>query len=102
MKDTNVLKKIKKEFKAYREMFLPEGLSTEKQLEMYKNMVLTRVFEETVKPLWMENKVLGYFHHYIIAEAIAAGVCANLRKDRPDRFHAQGPRACHLQGRRHQ
>jgi len=80
MKDTNVLKKIKKEFKAYREMFLPEGLSTEKQLEMYKNMVLTRVFEETVKPLWMENKVIGYFHPYIIAEAIAAGVCANLRK----------------------
>jgi len=80
MKDKDVLKKIKKDFKAYREMFLPEGLSTEKQIEMYKNMVLTRVFEEAVKPLWMENKVTGYFHPYIIAEAIAAGVCANLRR----------------------
>ncbi|MFZ5974063.1 MAG: thiamine pyrophosphate-dependent dehydrogenase E1 component subunit alpha [Bacillota bacterium] len=81
MKNTDVLNELKKDFKAYKEMFLPEGLTPEKQKEMYKNMVLTREFETAVKPLWMANKVSGYFHPYIIAEAIAAGVCANLRKD---------------------
>ena len=80
MKNTDVLNELKKEFKAYKEMFLPEGLATEKQLEMYKNMVVTREFETAVKPLWMANVITGYFHPYIIAEAIAAGVCANLRK----------------------
>lgn len=80
MKNTDVLNELKKEFKAYKEMSLPEGLTKEKQLEMYHSMVLTRKFEEAVKPLWMANKVTGYFHPYITAEAIASGVCANLRK----------------------
>ncbi len=73
------LEAIKKEFTSYKDMYVPEGLTNEEQLKMYSTMVLIRKFEESVKPLWMANKVHGYYHPYITLEAIGVGIVSQLR-----------------------
>lgn len=80
MVDPKIIKAIKDEFNAYKEMYVPEGITKEEQLEMYEKMCLIRHFEEEVKPLWMANKVHGYFHPYTTEEAIAVGVINHLKK----------------------
>ncbi|WP_145972705.1 thiamine pyrophosphate-dependent dehydrogenase E1 component subunit alpha [Acetobacterium woodii] len=81
MADQKTLELIKEEFNAYTEMYLPEELSQEEQLKMYGTMCLIRHFEEEVKPLWMANKVHGYYHPYITEEAIAVAIISQLRKE---------------------
>lgn len=44
-------------------------------------MVLIRTFEEKVAELFSRGKLPGIIHTYIGEEAIAVGVCANLRKN---------------------
>ncbi|WP_206514636.1 thiamine pyrophosphate-dependent dehydrogenase E1 component subunit alpha [Brevibacillus marinus] len=44
-------------------------------------MVKIRRFEERVAQLFAEGLIPGFLHLYIGQEAVAAGVCANLRKD---------------------
>jgi acetoin:2,6-dichlorophenolindophenol oxidoreductase subunit alpha len=49
-------------------------------IEMYRQMVLIRHFEELALQLRMEDRIHGVVHPYSGQEAIAVGVCANLRK----------------------
>jgi len=46
---------------------------------MYKNIAKIRMFEERVAELFAEGKIPGFVHLYIGEEAVANGVCANLR-----------------------
>ena len=52
-----------------------------KLLEMYRQMVRLRVFEEQVKEIYMAGLMPGLAHLYIGQEAIAVGVCSTLRGD---------------------
>ena len=58
-------------------MTLPKA----KLVEMYKKMLEIRYFEEKVFDLYGQNLVPGTIHLYAGQEAVAVGVCANLRKD---------------------
>ncbi|MFP3984872.1 MAG: pyruvate dehydrogenase (acetyl-transferring) E1 component subunit alpha [Candidatus Bathyarchaeia archaeon] len=50
-------------------------------VEMYQKMLEIRLFEEKVFELYGQNIVPGTIHLYAGEEAVAVGVCANLRKD---------------------
>jgi len=52
-----------------------------KLLEMHRQMLTIRFFEEKVFELYGQNLVPGTIHLYAGQEAVAVGVCANLRKD---------------------
>ena len=56
-------------------------LNEEKLVWMYKKMVEVRTFDEKVRDLYMRGLVPGTTHLYIGQEAVAVGVCANLRRD---------------------
>jgi pyruvate dehydrogenase E1 component alpha subunit len=57
------------------------NLSKEKLVEIYKKMFEIRCFEEKVFELYAQNLVPGTIHLYAGEEAVAVGVCSNLRKD---------------------
>jgi len=48
-------------------------------VEIYRRLLLIRRFEETVAVLVNANKIGGVTHEYIGQEAVAVGVCAELR-----------------------
>jgi pyruvate dehydrogenase E1 component alpha subunit len=48
---------------------------------MYRQMLTIRFFEEKVFELYGQNLVPGTIHLYAGEEAVAVGVCANLRRD---------------------
>jgi pyruvate dehydrogenase E1 component alpha subunit len=50
-------------------------------VEMYRKMLEIRLFEEKVFELYGQNLVPGTIHLYAGEEAVAVGVCTNLRKD---------------------
>jgi len=50
-------------------------------LDLYQRMLLIRKFEEKVSQLFAEGEIPGFVHLYLGEEAIAVGVCSNLRKD---------------------
>jgi len=50
-------------------------------IELYRKMLEIRLFEEKVFELYGQNIVPGTIHLYAGEEAVAVGVCANLRKD---------------------
>src|SRR5438445_8633773 len=52
----------------------------EECVEMYRQMVLIRHFEELALDLRYEGRIHGVVHPYSGQEAIAVGVCANLRR----------------------
>jgi len=52
-----------------------------KLFEMYRQMLTIRFFEEKVFELYGQNLVPGTIHLYAGEEAVAVGVCANLRRD---------------------
>ncbi len=56
-------------------------LEKEKLIEIYRKMLEIRRFEEKAFELFGENLVPGTIHLYVGQEAVAVGVCANLRKD---------------------
>lgn len=56
-------------------------LSKDVLLDMYLRMKRIREFEEKAGELFAEGKTPGFVHLYIGEEAVAAGVCANLRDD---------------------
>jgi len=56
-------------------------LERAKLLEMYRRMLEIRLFEEKVFELYGQNLVPGTIHLYTGEEAVAVGVCANLRDD---------------------
>ena len=53
----------------------------ETNLEAYRRLFLIRAFEEKLEALFAKGKIPGFVHTYIGQEAIAVGVCANLRTD---------------------
>ena len=55
------------------------AIEKEKLLEMYRTMVRIRTFEERVSREFAAANIPGFVHLYIGEEAIATGVCANLR-----------------------
>ena len=57
------------------------NLSKEKLIEIYKKMFEIRCFEEKVFELYAQNLVPGTIHLYAGEEAVAVGICSNLRKD---------------------
>jgi len=50
-------------------------------IEMYRKMLEIRHFEQRVYYLFLEGAIPGTLHLYTGQEAIAVGVCANLRRD---------------------
>jgi pyruvate dehydrogenase E1 component alpha subunit len=56
-------------------------LDKEKLVQMYRKMLEIRCFEEKVYELYGQNLVPGTIHLYAGEEAVAVGVCANLRND---------------------
>jgi len=52
-----------------------------KLIEMYRQMLTIRFFEEKVFELYGQNLVPGTIHLYAGEEAVAVGVCANLHRD---------------------
>ena len=50
-------------------------------LALYADMVLIRVFESRVEELFAAGRLPGFVHTYLGQEAIAAGVCSQLRSD---------------------
>jgi TPP-dependent pyruvate/acetoin dehydrogenase alpha subunit len=54
------------------------GLSTEMLLEMYRKLLLTRLFEEKVGDLFEANRLKANYHLYLGQEAIASGVTSAL------------------------
>ena len=57
------------------------NIGKDKLVEMYKKMFQIRSFEEKVFELYARNLVPGTIHLYAGEEAVAVGVCSNLRKD---------------------
>src|SRR5438445_288047 len=55
------------------------ALEPQRCIEMYRQMVLIRHFEELALRLRLEDRIHGVVHPYSGQEAIAVGVCANLR-----------------------
>ncbi len=53
----------------------------ERRLDMYRRMLLIRVFEENVNDLYTGGKMPGLAHLYIGEEAVAVGICGALRRD---------------------
>ncbi|MEJ2708789.1 MAG: thiamine pyrophosphate-dependent dehydrogenase E1 component subunit alpha [Anaerolineales bacterium] len=61
----------------------PEELNIQQQdaLEMYRKMHRIRFFELAAGKLYQKGQVKGGIHAYIGQEAVAVGVCANLRAE---------------------
>ncbi|MBX5328506.1 MAG: pyruvate dehydrogenase (acetyl-transferring) E1 component subunit alpha [Candidatus Bathyarchaeota archaeon] len=57
------------------------NLPKDKLAEMLRKMFEIRLFEEKVFELYAQNLVPGTIHLYAGEEAVAVGVCSNLRKD---------------------
>ena len=56
-------------------------ISQNKLIHMYTTMVRIRQFEDRVYLLFLEGEMPGTIHLYQGQEAVAAGVCANLRRE---------------------
>jgi TPP-dependent pyruvate/acetoin dehydrogenase alpha subunit len=55
--------------------------SKEKMIEMLRTMITIRLFEEKIIDMYARGLVPGLAHLYVGEEAVAAGVCASLRKE---------------------
>jgi 2-oxoisovalerate dehydrogenase E1 component len=55
--------------------------AAETVLSLYRTMVLIREFELKAREVFRTGRMPGFIHVYIGEEAVAAGVCAQLRKD---------------------
>jgi len=58
-----------------------KNIPKEKLLEMIETMLLIRHFEDRIYYLFLQGIMPGTIHLYQGEEAVAVGVCANLRKD---------------------
>src|SRR5919199_535647 len=56
-------------------------IGKDKLLRMYERMRLIRAFEEQLHADFAAGKIPGFVHLYAGEEAVAVGVCANLRED---------------------
>jgi pyruvate dehydrogenase E1 component alpha subunit len=60
---------------------IPSDLQGIPLLELYHTMLKIRRFEERCNYLYMQGRIPSTLHLYIGQEAVASGVCANLRND---------------------
>ena len=74
------------------------ALDNKELIEMYRTMLTIRRFEERVSKEFIDGKVLGYVHVYIGEEAIATGVCKNLRLTDRIVSHHRGHGHCIAKG----
>jgi pyruvate dehydrogenase E1 component alpha subunit len=56
-------------------------LTKEEMLDLYKKMVFIRRVEEKLKEEFLQGNIPGFLHVSIGQEAVAAGICSNLRND---------------------
>ncbi len=56
-----------------------QQIATPVLLDMYRRMLTIRRFEERCNTLFMQGRIPSTLHLYIGQEAVAVGVCANLR-----------------------
>jgi TPP-dependent pyruvate/acetoin dehydrogenase alpha subunit len=56
-------------------------LDREFLLEAYKKMFFIRKMEEELVSFYFKNKIMSFVHFYVGQEAVAVGVCDNLRKN---------------------
>ena len=56
-------------------------VSKEPLINLFRNMVKIRKFEEHVSKLYADGEIPGFVHLYIGQEAVAVGTCANLNED---------------------
>lgn len=57
------------------------AVSAQRWLQIYRQMLRIRLFEEQVNELYLSAKMPGLAHLYIGQEAVAVGVCEALRPD---------------------
>ena len=57
----------------------PVAPEPDQAIEMYRQMMMIRRFEELALKLRLDDRIHGVVHPYVGQEAIAVGVCANLR-----------------------
>jgi len=57
------------------------NLSRNESIDIYKTMLKIRKFEEVAMAGSAEGRIPGFIHLYIGEEAVATGVCSNLRED---------------------
>lgn len=60
---------------------MTQDLTKDELVELYRKMLEIRFFEEKVFELYAQNLVPGTIHLYAGEEAVAVGVCSNLRED---------------------
>ena len=58
---------------------MAEKIANEKLLAMYETMVKIRLFETKVSELFAAGKLPGFIHLYIGEEAVATGICTQLK-----------------------
>jgi pyruvate dehydrogenase E1 component alpha subunit len=59
----------------------PVGLEPARALDLLRQMILVRRFEERCVELYSAAKIRGFMHLYIGEEAVAVGACSALRPD---------------------
>ena len=57
------------------------GLSNDQLIDMYRQMVLIRIFEEKCQEMYTRAKIGGFLHLYVGQESVAVGMCAALRPE---------------------
>lgn len=57
------------------------GLSNEQLIDMYRQMVLIRVFEEKCQEMYTRAKIGGFLHLYVGQEAVGVGVINALKPE---------------------
>lgn len=57
------------------------GSERDRLLWMYKTMQRIRLFDDRIVRLFNSGRITGALHSYVGEEAVAVGVCANLRPD---------------------
>jgi TPP-dependent pyruvate/acetoin dehydrogenase alpha subunit len=75
-------------------------IEKEKLIDMYRTMVRIRTFEERLRREFAKGVVPGFIHLCDGQEAIAAGTCANLRRDDYITSHHRGNGHCIAKGMR--
>ena len=58
-----------------------QGTERDRLLWLYKTMLRIRLFDDRIVRLFNSGRITGALHSYVGEEAVAAGVCLNLRPD---------------------
>lgn len=74
------------------------SIKPRQQIALYTTMQTIRLFEERLVKEYFDNQIVGFVHSYIGEEAIAAGVCAHLKKTDRIVSHHRGHGHCIAKG----